>query len=344
MLGRRRPTAAGETLVSLPARSWSPARQLLLRVLLAFALVAVIVGFVYLDRDAYTDSYDGEVSLVDAVYYATVTITTTGYGDITPVEPHARVLNAVVITPLRITFLVLLVGTTLEVLANQGRRMIQDRRWRRRLGDHTVVIGYGTAGRSAVRTLLRAGEDPAQIVVVDGRAGAVADANLHGHAALQGDGTRRDILRQAETSRARHVLITLDRDDSAILAVLTVRQLNPSAHLSVTAREDANAALMRSAGANAVITSSEAVGRLLGLSAVSPHLGVAIQELLSTREGLDLHERPVTAEEVGRTADEMSQPVLAVVRDHALRRFYDPAVSILQDGDHVVVVQGEDQP
>lgn len=340
---RRSQDSRGQALVALPARTWSPTRQLVLRVLVALALVGIIVALVHLDRDAYTDSHDGRVSLVDAVYYATVTITTTGYGDIIPVEPHARVLNAVVITPLRITFLVLLVGTTLEVLANQGRRMIQDRRWRRRVGDHTVVIGYGTAGRSAVRTLLRAGEDPAQVVVVDHRSGAVAEANLHGHVALEGDGTRRDVLRQAEVSRARHVVITLDRDDSAILALLTVRQLSPGAHLSVTAREDANAALMRSAGADAVITSSEAVGRLLGLSALSPHLGVTIQELLSTREGLDLHERPVTPEEVGLTADEVGEPVLAVVRDQALRRFYDPAVATLEAGDRVVVVQGEDQ-
>ena len=332
--------AEGKALVALPARSWSPGRQLAARVGVALALVAAVVGFVYFDRDAYTDNYDGTVSLIDSLYYATVTISTTGYGDITPIAPHSRVLNAVVITPLRIAFVVLLVGTTLEVLANQGRRIIQDRRWRRRLRDHTVVLGYGTAGRSAVRTLLKDGRDPSQVVVIDNRPGAVAEANLHGHAALEGDGTRRDVLERAEISRARHILITLDRDDSSILALLTARQLNPNAHLSVTAREEANAALMRAAGANAVITSSEAVGRLLGLSATSPHLGVTIQELLSTREGLDLHERPITPEEIGHTADEMDQPVLAVVRNKTLRRFYDPAVSTLQAGDRVVVVQG----
>jgi voltage-gated potassium channel len=96
---------------------------------------------------------------------------------------------------------------------------------------------------------------------------------------------------------------------------------------------------MRTAGANAVITSSEAVGRLLGLSAVSPHLGVTIQELLSTREGLDLHERPVSATEVGHHLDDLDAPVVAVVRDKTLRRFYDPAVSTLSGGDRVVVVQ-----
>jgi voltage-gated potassium channel len=333
---------ASQALVSLPSIGWSPAHKLTVRVLVAVVLVATIVGIVYFDRASYTDSHDDDVSLLDAIYYATVTITTTGYGDITPVAEHARVINAILVTPLRITFLVLLVGTTLEVLATQGRRMIQDSRWRRRLADHTVVIGYGTAGRSAVQTLMKAGRGPGEIVVIDSRPGAVADANLHGYAALEGDGTRREVLRQAEIRRARDVIITVHRDDSTILAILTVRQMNPQAHLTVAAREDANAALMRSAGAHAVITSSAAVGRLLGLSAVNPNLGVAIHELLSTGEGLDLHERPVTAQEAGHSVEEAEEPVVAVVRDAKLRRFYDPAVSTLEPNDRIVVVRGAD--
>ncbi len=327
-------------LVSLPAWKLSPAHQLIFRLGLALFLVTSVVLIVYFDRDAYTDSYDGTVTLVDAIYYATVTITTTGYGDITPVAPHSRVINAVVVTPLRVTFLVLLVGTTLEVLASQGRQVIQDRRWRRRLRDHTVVIGYGTAGKSAVRTLMKSDPGRSEVVVVDIAPSAVADANGDGYAAVVGDGSRREVLRRAEISRASHVIVALDRDDSAVLAVLTTRQLNRQAHLVVSVREDINASLMRPAGADAVITSSEAVGRLLGLSAVSPDLGVAIHELISLREGLDLHERPVSADEVGRRFDEFATPVVAVVRGNALRRFYDPAVSSVLDGDRVIVVEG----
>jgi voltage-gated potassium channel len=329
-----------DALVSLPARTASPQVELLRRGLLALSLLVIIVGLVWFDRDSYTDSWDGEVTLIDAIYYATVTITTTGYGDITPVAPHARVLNAIVVTPLRIMFLVLLVGTTLEVLANQGRRMFQDGRWRKRMRNHVVVVGFGTKGRSAVETLEGNGINPAQVVIIDSRPYAINDANLRGYAAIEGDATRREILRRAEIIKAREVIITLDRDDSAILVMLTVRQLNPSAHVVVAVREDDNASLLRQSGANAVVTSSEAVGRLLGLSAVSPNLGTIIEDLLSSREGLEVGERQVTKAEVGKSPnDVVGDRVIAVVRNKTLRRFYDPTVAKLEPGDQVVVVR-----
>jgi voltage-gated potassium channel len=342
--GRRRDSSSRsgtpDTLVSLPARGSTPARELLRRGLLAFLLLLIVVVIVWVDRDSYTDNYDGKVGLIDAIYYATVTITTTGYGDITPVAPHARVVSAVVVTPLRIAFLVLLVGTTLEVLAHHGRRIFRDARWRKQMRNHVVVVGFGTKGRSAVETLQTNGANPTQIVVIDSRPSAITDANLRGYAAIEGDATRRDVLRRAEIIKAREVLITVDRDDSAILVMLTVRQLNPSAHVVVAVREDDNASLLRQSGANAVVTSSEAVGRLLGLSAVSPHLGAIIEDLLSSNEGLEVSERPVTKDEIGRSPSEVNgERVIAVVRNKTLRRFYDPTVATLEGGDQVVVVR-----
>jgi voltage-gated potassium channel len=122
--------------------------------------------------------------------------------------------------------------------------------------------------------------------------------------------------------------------------MLTVRQLNPSAHVVVAVREDDNASLLRQCGANVVVTSSEAVGRLLGLSATSPNIGTVIEDLLSSREGLEVGERQVTAAEAGHAPSEVDgERVIAVVRNKTLRRFYDPAVATLQTGDQVVVVR-----
>jgi voltage-gated potassium channel len=93
--------------------------------------------------------------------------------------------------------------------------------------NHIVVVGFGTKGRSAVETLKNNGANPSHIVIIDSRPSAITDANVRGYAAIEGDATRREILRRAEIMKAREVLITVDRDDSAILVMLTVRQLNP---------------------------------------------------------------------------------------------------------------------
>lgn len=338
---RERGPAQHEALVQLPARATAPLVQLVRRTLFAFLLLAIATLAVYFDRASYIDNTVGDgVSLVDALYYATVTMTTTGYGDITPLTQSARIINAVLITPLRVMFLVLLVGTTLEVLANEGRRMIMDSRWRKHMRNHVVVVGYGTKGRTAVATLGRNEISLEKVVVIDNRPTALADANVAGLASIDGDATRRDILRRAEISRAREVIITLDRDDSAILVTLTVRQLNPSAHVVVAVREHDNVSLLRQSGADSVVTSSDAVGRMLGLSAVSPNIGTVMEDLLASGEGLEVMERQVKNDEVGKSPDEVAhERVLAVIRNKTLRRFYDPSVASLELGDSLVVVR-----
>ena len=326
-------------LVNLPVSTRSPVLELSRRVLIAVGLLALMVLIVVVDRDGYRDAIDGDVSLIDSIYYATVTLTTTGYGDITPVTPAARLMNAFIVTPLRIAFLVVLVGTTLEVLANEGRRIMRDSRWRKRMKNHIIVVGYGTKGRSAVQTVLGNGVARDEIVIIDPRPQAVADAGNDNLAAFQGDATNRTVLRRAEVTRARQVIITTDSDDSAVLVTLAVRQLNPDAHCIVAVREEDNVPLLRQSGADAVVTSSDAVGRLLGLSAVSPTLGQVLEDLLSYGEGLEVAERPVLGREVGKQSSALPDRVVAVVRDGTVYRYYDSAVSVLTAGDRLIVVR-----
>lgn len=335
--------ARGRTLgkVSLPDPARSPWWELGRRLLLALAILSGTVLIVYLDRAAYHDGNDptGKVNLVDAIYYTTVTLSTTGYGDIAPVEAHARLINAFVITPLRIAFLVLLIGTTLEVLASQGREMFRVARWRKHMGSHVVVIGYGTKGRAAVDTLVNNGLDRESIVVVDPGAEALQEAHADGLAVVTGDATRREVLRRAGVGEAAQVIITTNRDDSNVLATLTVRQLNPEVWIVAAVREQDNVSLMRQSGANSVITSSDAVGRLLGLSSLSPTLGSVMEDLLTYGQGLEVAERELIVSEVGKQPQSLPDQVIAVVRDEKVYRYFDPVVTQLARGDRLVVVR-----
>jgi voltage-gated potassium channel len=327
--------------VSLPEKVRSPWWELGRRMLAALAILVGTVLLVYFDNEGYIDGNDptGEVNFVDSIYYTTVTLSTTGYGDIAPVTPEARMVNAFVITPARIAFLVLLIGTTLEVLASQGREMFRVARWRKHMGQHVVIVGYGTKGRSAVETLVNNGQVREAIVVVDPSPVALQDAHADGLAVVTGDATRREVLRRAGVSDASHVIITTNRDDSNVLTTLTARQLNPEAWIVAAVREQENVPLMRQSGANSVITSSDAVGRLLGLSSLSPTLGSVMEDLLTYGEGLEVAERDLMVTEVGKQPQSLPDQVIAVVRDEKVYRYFDPVVTQLARGDRLIVVR-----
>jgi voltage-gated potassium channel len=309
---------------------------------MALGLIAVTVLIVYVDRGGYRDSNDAPdygINLVDAIYYSTVTLSTTGYGDIAPVSGTARLVNAFVVTPLRVAFLVLLIGTTLEIMASQGRRLFRIARWRKNMNNHVVIVGYGTKGRSAVETLVNNGTERDSIVVVDKGSQAVSEAHADGLAVVTGDATRQEVLQRAGVAEAKQVIITTDRDDSNVLATLTTRQLNPDAWIVASVREHENAPLMKQSGADSVITSSDAVGRLLGLSSMSPTLGAVMEDLLTYGEGLEVAERELLVSEVGQQPQSLPDQVIAVVRDETVHHYYDPVVTQLARGDRLVVVR-----
>ncbi|MFE9092794.1 potassium channel family protein [Streptomyces sp. NPDC007264] len=325
--------------VKLPRRIVErPLRQVAKRLTVALFVLVATALIVWADREGYNDSAGDGVDLLDSFYYATVTLSTTGYGDITPVSDSARLTNIFLVTPLRVLFLIILVGTTLEVLTERTREEWRQNRWRAALRDHTVVIGFGTKGRSAIQTVCATGLKKEQVVVVDPHPPAVDAATADGYAGVVGDATRSEVLRRAEAQRARQIIIATQRDDTAVLATLTARRLNRAAKIVVAVREEENAPLLRQSGADVVITSASAAGRLLGLSVLSPAAGMVMEDLIHQGSGLDLVERPVTKAEVGRGVRETDDLVVSVLRGHRVLGYDDPAVGTLQVTDRLITI------
>src|SRR6188472_4241444 len=164
--------------------SVAPLNAIARRVGIALAVVLVNWGVVLLERDGYNDSADGHLSTIDALYYTTVTLSTTGYGDITPVTTAARLTNALVVTPMRFLFVLVLVGTTIQVLTERSRDQFRVARWRSRVKDHVIVCGYGTKGRSAVRSLVQRGLERDKIVLIETDHEAIEEAQANGIATV----------------------------------------------------------------------------------------------------------------------------------------------------------------
>jgi voltage-gated potassium channel len=206
------------------------------------------------------------------------------------------------------------------------------------LRDHTVVVGFGTKGRSAIRTVCASGLRREQVVVIDPSAKMVDAATAEGYEGVVGDATRSDVLRRAEVQRAARIIIATQRDDTAVLVALTARQLNPRAKIVAAVREEENAPLLRQSGADEVITSAGAAGRLLGLSVLSPAAGMVMEDLIQQGSGLDLVERPVTKAEAGRGPRETADLVVSVVRGHRVLAYDDPAIGALELTDRLITI------
>jgi voltage-gated potassium channel len=320
----------------------APYVAILHRVAIALSVVLLNWLIVLLESDGYRDAVDGDVSVVDALYYTTVTLTTTGYGDITPVTTTARLINALVVTPMRLLFVLVLVGTTIQVLTQRSRDDFKIARWRSQVKDHIVVCGYGTKGRSAVRALLERGHSREEIVVVDQDMNAVSDATAAGFFAVHGSTTSDEVLREAVVDKARTVIVAVNRDDTAALTTLTVRQLARNVKVVAAIREQENNDLVRQSGADSVITSSDAAGRLLGLATDVPRTVHVIEDLMTAGHGLDIEEREVSPDEAGKTLASLGVPVLAVVRDGKLLHYNEPEVAELRPGDVIVYVASLD--
>jgi len=160
------------------------------RVVAAMVVVVVAWLVVVADHDSYRDAVTGRPpSPAAAFYYVTVTLSATGYGDILPVTPVARWVGILVILPLRVIFLIILIGTTVEVLVGRTREQLRRLRWRSRVTGHIVVIGYGIRGRAAIAALRGRGIDLAGLAIVDRREEEVAAANADGLTAILGDGS-----------------------------------------------------------------------------------------------------------------------------------------------------------
>lgn len=309
------------------------------RLLLMFVLLAFIVGVHWLERESLRDNLDGEVSFSDVVYFTMISATTTGYGDIVPVTDRARMFDAVIVTPIRIFFILILAGTAYTFVIKRTWHRFLMQRIQQNLCDHIVVAGYGTSGKQTVDELIARGADPAKIVVIDPNGGLLARAEDLGCAAMQADATKDEALMAVRIDRARAVMISAGRDDTSILICLTARHLAPGVPISIAVRELDNELPARAAGGTSVINPVSFAGLLLAGSVEGQGITEYIRDLASCGGKVRLHEREIEQFEVGKPLSEAAIGIgMRIMRNGESIGFWEEGASRLEPGDRIIEV------
>ena len=326
-------------VLRIPEDHPGPIRVIARRVAIALVVLFGAAVIVYLDPNGYRDVRGQPLTFLDCLYFAAVSLSTTGYGDITPYTETARLVHTVVFTALRIAFLAVLVGTTLEVLSERSRQAWKIQRWRSKVRNHTIVIGYGTKGKTAVAAILGDEAGRGEVVVVDTDRSALEHAATAGLVTVHGDATRADVLRLAGAQHAASIVVAASRDDTAVLVTLTAREIAPKAKIVASIREAENQHLLQQSGADSVVVSSETAGRLLGLATTTPSVVEMIEDLLTPDEGLAIAEREVEPTEIGGSPRHLRDVVLGVVRDGHLLRIGAPEVDAIEATDRLLYIR-----
>jgi voltage-gated potassium channel len=312
--------------------------QLGWRAALVLGLLAFAILVHWLERDGLKDNLDEHVSFLDVVYFTMISITTTGYGDIVPVANHTRMFDALVVTPIRIFFVLIFIGTAYTFVLRHTWDRWRMERLQKTLNNHVVVAGFGTSGSEAVDELIALGTKPEDIVVIDADEEALERAKSLGCAVAEADASRDKTLQAVRIQQARALIVSAGRDDTSILITMSARHLAPKLNISVAVRNEDNELLARQAGATTVINPVSFTGLLLATSSRGEHVADYLHDLVTTEGHVMLREREARPEEVGKSLQQACDgQAVRLYRGGVVHAPWDPTTRI-KAGDMILEV------
>ena len=201
-----------------------------------FALTSVAMLVLYATFGAYYLGADYKppiVDLVTALYYAMVTMSTVGYGDIAPQTAEAKLFTVSIIVLGVAVFATSLTAVIAPMVSSSLQRIINHKGPRMKRENHFVVIGRTPLAFNTWRELARRGRPVTRLVREMPDDGEFKDVDV-----LVGDPSDIEVLRAAGAHKAEAVLAMLDDDSENAFVVLAVKELGGTAR-TIAAVNDA---------------------------------------------------------------------------------------------------------
>jgi voltage-gated potassium channel len=285
-------------------------------------------------------------SLFDSFYVTIQTVTTVGYGDVTPQTFAGRVFASI--------FMVVGVGIVVYILTSTVQTIVQsemfaafDERRRHRemskLQDHFIICGAGRVGSRIISTMQSAHVPFVVIETDEPKVAELLERNAH---VLVKDATLEETLRDAGVERARGLAACLPDDADNVYVVLIARGLNPNLHIVARAVEEQAEEKLIRAGANRVVAptiiGSHRMAQALMKPAVADFMdSIAAENLDLGFEQLEVMPSSIYAGRKLRFTNIRSEldVVIVAIRRKSGEMIFNPAGdAILQAGDLLIAI------
>jgi voltage-gated potassium channel len=285
-------------------------------------------------------------SLLDSLYVAAQTVTTVGYGDLSPATRNGRIFSTV--------FMLVAVGVVLYALTSAVQAIVQSelvatfgqRRQSRRMSklrDHFIICGAGRVGSHLVRGLM-GGEET--FIVIEKDQQKVAELLDLGVIVLVRDATLEESLREAGVEHARGLAACLPDDADNVYVVLTARDLNPKLHIVARAAEEQAESKLIRAGANRVVAPTIIGGHRMAMALTKPAVHDFLGSITANKLELAFEQLEVgpASELVGRRLSEtnirseLDIVVVSIRRSHGEILFNPGGEAVIESGDMLIAI------
>lgn len=286
-------------------------------------------------------------TLWDSLYVTIQTLTTVGYGDVTPQTAAGRIFASL--------YMFVGVGAVLYVLTSTVQTIVQSemiatfgqrRRQREmnKLQDHFIICGAGRVGSRLIGEMQRA---HVSFSVIEQDAQKVAPLIEKGLPVTVGDATLEASLRDAGVERARGLAACLPDDADNVYVVLIARDLNHNLHIVARAVEEQAELKLIKAGANRVvaptITGSHRMAQALMRPAVADFMdSLAAENLDLSFEEVEVTHNSTYAGHRLRFTNILSElnVIIVAIRRRSGQMTFNPSGDALIDAGDILIAIG----
>lgn len=224
----------------------------------------------------------------DGIYWSLITLTTVGYGDITPQTTEGRVITMVLV----ICGLAVLAFITSIIVSAFNEKMVEMRENRvfaeleKQSGMHTILCGYGRMGSIVAEHLAKV---KTHFVIIESDPQNAARAKRAGYLVIEGNAENGELLKNAGIiDQAEMILCLTGSDVVNVYITLTARYLNPQIQIISRANREDSVRKLKQAGANHTVVPFKIVGLIAVEFIGQPVAFEAIHDILSGKHDIGL--------------------------------------------------------
>lgn len=289
--------------------------------------------------------YVEERSWFDSLYFTVSTISTVGFGDITPKTTFGKIIVILLII-FGITIFFVIIESLMQIAVKKRvAEALKLEEEEIHLENHVIVSGYGLYGEVVAKELKILGET---VVIIDAEEDKIEEAEKDGFVAIKGSAIEEDVLLKAEIEKAKALIITQQDAGTVAFIAITAQQINPEIRLIARASKIEYLDQFLKVGIDRVISPESVGGRMMARAATAPQYFDFLNRL-TVVPGLELAEMNIEkgSEAAGQSIGKMTKRCraycLVLYKESGKIVPSPPPESILEAEDHVIMFGTSEQ-